>query len=223
MRILAVEDDPGILRMLERGLTAAGHQVLTASSGEDGVVLATEEGLDIVLLDISLPELSGHEVLARIRSRRPALPVLMLTARDDLDNKVRALDAGADDYLTKPFAFEELLARIRALTRRTDQASSGALEVGDVRLDLLGRRAWRADRPIELSNREFTLLEYLLRHPGQVLSRTQILLAVWEYDADPSSNVVDVYIRYVRRKLGEPSPITTVRGAGYRYDPPGDR
>lgn len=220
MRILAVEDDPGILRMLERGLTAAGHHVLTADSGEDGAVLANEEGLDIVLLDISLPELSGHEVLARIRSRRPALPVLMLTARDDLDNKVRALDAGADDYLTKPFAFEELLARIRALTRRTDQASAGALEVGDVRLDLLGRRAWRADRPIELSNREFTLLEYLLRHPGQVLSRTQILFAVWEYDADPSSNVVDVYIRYVRRKLGEPSPITTVRGAGYRYDPP---
>ena len=221
MRILAVEDDPGILRMLERGLTAAGHQVLTADTGEDGAMMATEEGLDIVLLDISLPELSGHEVLARIRSRRPALPVLMLTARDDLDNKVRALDAGADDYLTKPFAFEELLARIRALTRRTDQASAGALEVGDERLDLLGRRAWRADRPIELSNREFTLLEYLLRHPGQVLSRTQILFAVWEYDADPSSNVVDVYIRYVRRKLGEASPITTVRGAGYRYDPPG--
>ncbi|HSI99767.1 MAG TPA: response regulator transcription factor [Patescibacteria group bacterium] len=220
MRILAVEDDPGILRMLERGLAAAGHQVLTAENGEDGALLATEEGVDVVLLDISLPELSGHEVLARIRARRPALPVLMLTARDDLDNKVRALDAGADDYLTKPFAFEELLARIRALTRRTDQASAGALEVGDVRLDLLGRRAWRDDRPIELSNREFTLLEYLLRHPGQVLSRTQILFAVWEYDADPSSNVVDVYIRYVRRKLGEPSPITTVRGAGYRYDPP---
>jgi DNA-binding response OmpR family regulator len=220
MRILAVEDDPAILRMLERGLAAAGHQVLTAASGEDGAVLATEEGVDVVLLDLSLPELSGHEVLARIRARRPALPVLMLTARDDLDSKVRALDAGADDYLTKPFAFEELLARIRALTRRTDQASAGALGVGDVRLDLLGRRAWRRERPIELSNREFTLLEYLLRHPGQVLSRTQILFAVWEYDADPSSNVVDVYIRYVRRKLGEPSPITTVRGSGYRYDPP---
>lgn len=220
MRILAVEDDPAILRMLERGLTAAGHQVLTAENGEDGAMLAVDESVDVVLLDISLPELSGHDVLTRIRARRPALPVLMLTARDDLDNKVRALDAGADDYLTKPFAFEELLARIRALTRRTDQATAGALEVGDVRLDLLGRRAWRGERPIELSNREFTLLEYLLRHPGQVLSRTQILFAVWEYDADPSSNVVDVYIRYVRRKLGEPSPITTIRGAGYRYDPP---
>jgi DNA-binding response OmpR family regulator len=219
MRILAVEDEPAILRMLERGLTAAGHEVLTAETGEDGAILATDEGVDLVLLDISLPALSGHEVLSRIRARRPELPVLMLTARDDLDNKVRALDAGADDYLTKPFAFEELLARIRALTRRSDQASATHLEAGDVRLDLLGRRAWRGDRPVELSNREFTLLEYLLRHPSQVLSRTQILFAVWEYDADPSSNVVDVYIRYLRRKLGDPSPISTVRGAGYRYDP----
>ena len=219
MRILAVEDEPAILRMLERGLTGAGHQVLTAETGEDGAVLAVDEGVDLVLLDISLPGMSGHDVLSRIRGRRPDLPVLMLTARDDLDNKVRALDAGADDYLTKPFAFEELLARIRALTRRADQSSATELHVGDVRVDLLGRRVWRAERPVELSNREFTLLEYLLRHPGQVLSRTQILFAVWEYDADPSSNVVDVYIRYLRRKLGDPAPISTVRGAGYRYDP----
>ena len=219
MHILAIEDEPAILRMLERGLTAAGHQVMTASNGEDGAALADDDAVELVLLDISLPQLSGHEVLSRIRRRRSDLPVLMLTARDDLDNKVRALDAGADDYLTKPFAFEELLARIRALTRRTDQPSASQLEVGDVRLDLLARRAWRGDRMIELSNREFTLLEYLLRHPNQVLSRTQILFAVWEYDADPSSNVVDVYIRYLRRKLGDPSPITTMRGAGYRYDP----
>jgi DNA-binding response OmpR family regulator len=218
MRILAVEDEPAILRMLERGLTAAGHQVLAAETGEDAATLAIDEGVDLVLLDITLPGLSGHDVLTRIRARRPELPVLMLTARDDLDNKVRALDAGADDYLTKPFAFEELLARIRALTRRSDQATATLLEVGDVRLDLLGRRVWRGDRSIELSNREFTLLEYLLRHPGQVLSRTQILFAVWEYDADPSSNVVDVYIRYLRRKLGDPSRISTVRGAGYRYE-----
>ena len=218
MRILAVEDEPAILRLLDRGLTAAGHQVTTAATGQDGAVMAEDESLDIVLLDISLPELSGHDVLARIRARRPGLPVLMLTARDDLENKVRALDGGADDYLTKPFALEELLARIRALTRRSDQASAAEIEVGDVRLDLLGRRAWRNGRLIELSSREFALLEYLLRHPNQVLSRTQILFAVWEYDADPSSNVVDVYIRYLRRKLGEPSPISTLRGAGYRYD-----
>jgi DNA-binding response OmpR family regulator len=219
MRILTVEDEPAILRMLERGLTAAGHQVLTADNGEDGAVLAEDDTVDLVLLDIGLPELDGYEVLSRIRAHRPELPVLMLTARDDLVNKVRALDRGADDYLTKPFAFEELLARVRALTRRVDQASSTQIEAGDVRLDLLGRRAWRGDRIIELSNREFTLLEYLLRHPSQVLSRTQILFAVWEYDADPSSNVVDVYIRYLRRKLGDPSPISTVRGAGYRFDP----
>ncbi|MGH2383047.1 MAG: response regulator transcription factor, partial [Candidatus Limnocylindria bacterium] len=209
MRILAIEDEPAILRMLERGLVSAGHQVMTAANGEDGAVLAEDESVDLVLLDISLPELSGHEVLSRIRHRQSDIPVLMLTARDDLDNKVRALDAGADDYLTKPFAFEELLARIRALTRRADQSSASQVEVGDVRLDLLARRAWRGERVIELSNREFTLLEYLLRHPNQVLSRTQILFAVWEYDADPSSNVVDVYIRYLRRKLGDPSPITT--------------
>ncbi len=222
MRILAIEDDPAILRMLERGLAAAGHQVLTAESGEDGALLAVDEAVDVVLLDITLPELGGHEVLGRIRARRPELPVLMLTARDDLESKVRALDGGADDYLTKPFAFEELLARIRAMTRRSDQASATALEVGDVRLDLLGRRAWRGERAIELSNREFALLEFLLRHAGQVLSRTQILFGVWEYDADPSSNVVDVYVRYLRRKLspgGEPSPIVTMRGAGYRLDP----
>ena len=218
MRILAIEDDPAVLRMLDRGLSAAGLQVLTAETGEDGAMLANEEDVDLVLLDLGLPALSGHAVLARIRARRPSLPVLVLTARDDLDNKVRALDAGADDYLTKPFAFEELLARIRALTRRGDQASASKLEVGDVRLDLLARRAWRGERVIELSNREYTLLEYLLRHPAQVLSRNQILFAVWEYDADPTSNVVDVYIRYLRRKLGEPSPISTVRGAGYRYE-----
>jgi DNA-binding response OmpR family regulator len=221
MRILAIEDDAAILRMLERGLAGAGHQVTTASSGEDGAVLAEDESVDLVLLDISLPRMSGHDVLSRLRARRPNLPVVMLTARDDLDNKVRALDRGADDYLTKPFAFEELLARIRAVTRRGDQPAASQIEVGDVRLDLLARRAWRGERVIELSSREFSLLEYLLRHPGQVLSRSQILFAVWEYDADPSSNVVDVYVRYLRRKLGEPSPISTVRGAGYRYEPVG--
>jgi DNA-binding response OmpR family regulator len=220
MRILAIEDEPAILRMLERGLSAAGHQVVTAETGVDGAILAEDDAVELVLLDISLPELDGYAVLARIRSRRPDLPVVMLTARDDLSNKVRALDGGADDYVTKPFAFEELLARIRALERRADQVTATDLVIGDVRLDLLGRRAWRAGRLIELSNREYVLLEYLMRHDGQALSRTQILYAVWEYDADPTSNVVDVYIRYLRRKLGEPTPIDTVRGVGYRYEAP---
>jgi DNA-binding response OmpR family regulator len=223
MRILIVEDEPSIVRFLERGLAAHGHQLVDAESGEDGVVLAADETIDFVLLDISLPGIDGHEVLRRIRATRPHLPVLMLTARDDLQNKVSALDAGADDYLTKPFAFEELLARIRALTRRADQPRSAQIEIGDLWIDLLSRRARRGQRPLELSSREFALLEYFMRRPGQVLSREQILSAIWDYAFEPGSNVVDVYIRYLRRKIdrpGEPSLITTIRGAGYRFDPP---
>ncbi len=223
MRILLIEDDPAIARFVERGLQAHGHQVLTAADGEQGAFLALDDAVELVLLDISLPLLDGYQVLARIRAARPALPVMMLTARDDVRHKVEALDAGADDYLTKPFAFAELLARIRALARRADQAQSSTIEAGDVRLDLLARRAWRGNQPIDLSSREFALLEYLMRHTGQVLSRQQILSAIWEYDFDPDSNIVDVYIRYLRRKLDrpdEPSLITTVRGAGYRFEPP---
>jgi DNA-binding response OmpR family regulator len=223
MRILIVEDESAIVRFLERGLAAHGHQVLSAETGEDGVVLAADETVDFVLLDISLPGMDGHEVLRRIRARRSHLPVLMLTGRDDLQDKVSALDAGADDYLAKPFAFEELLARIRALTRRGDQPRSARVEIGDLWIDLLSRRARRGQRPLELSSREFALLEYFMRRPGQVLSREQILSAIWDYAFEPGSNVVDVYVRYLRRKIdrpGEPSLITTVRGIGYRFDPP---
>ena len=223
MRVLIVEDEPGIVRMLERGLAAHGYQCVTADNGEDGVRLANEETVELVLLDIMLPGLDGQEVLRRIRARRPGLPVLMLTARDDLENKVSALDGGADDYLTKPFAFEELLARMRVLTRRADQPQASRLEAGDLKIDLLSHRVWRGDKRIELSSREFALLEYFMRHPGQVLSRQQILSAIWDYAFDPGSNVVDVYVRYLRRKIdrpGEPSAIATVRGAGYRFEPP---
>ena len=222
MRVLTVEDDPEVLRLLERGLTAAGYRVTTANNGHDAVELAQDEGVDVVLLDITMPGLDGHEVLGRIRAQRRGLPVLMLTARDDLPYKIRALDGGADDYLTKPFAFEELLARIRALTRRNDQPSGVVLEAGTLRLDLLARQTWRGEVLIELSNREFALLEYFIRHPNQVLSRSQIMFAVWEDDYEPASNVIDVYVLYLRRKLwpaGEPSPIVTARGAGYRFDP----
>ncbi|QYJ16414.1 Transcriptional regulatory protein TcrA [Rubrobacter xylanophilus DSM 9941] len=223
MRILIVEDEPGIVRMLERGLSAQGYACLSAEDGETGLRMALEEDVDVVLLDIMLPGLDGREVLRRLRLRRPGLPVLMLTARDEVETKVGSLDAGADDYLTKPFAFEELLARIRALVRRADQPESTILRAGDLKVDLLAHRVWRAGRQIELSSREFSLLEYLMRHPRQVLSRQQILSAVWDYAFDPGSNVVDVYVRYLRRKIdrpGEPSLITTVRGAGYRFDPP---
>lgn len=223
MRVLIIEDEPGIIRFLERGLAAHGYRALSAETGEDGVRLAVEEEVDAVLLDIALPGINGHQVLGKIRAEKPGLPVLMLTARDDLENKVSALDGGADDYLTKPFAFEELFARIRALTRRADQPHSSDIEMGDLRVDLLSRRVWRGERHIDLSSREFALLEYFMRHPGQVLSRQQILSSIWDYAFDPGSNVVDVYVRYLRRKLdrsGEPSLISTVRGSGYRFDPP---
>ena len=223
MRILLIEDEPAVARMVERGLTAHGHQVLIAETGEDGVLFVATEAVDLVLLDIMLPDHDGHKVLAEIRCRRSDLPVIMLTARDDLGSKVTALEGGADDYVTKPFAFEELLARVRALTRRSDQKQASTIECGDLRIDLLSHRVWRGERPVDLSRREFALLEYFARHPGQLLSRQQILSAVWEYDFEGESNVVDVYVRYLRQKLDrldEPSLFTTVRGSGYRFDPP---
>jgi DNA-binding response OmpR family regulator len=221
MLILIVEDEPAIARFLKRGLNAHGHRVLCAYDGEEGTRLAVEEPVDFVLLDISLPRLDGREVLRRIRLRRPDLPVLMLTARDDTRNKVGALDAGADDYLTKPFVFEELLARIRALTRRSGQPAAAQIQTDDLRIDLLSRHAWRKDKRIDLSSREFALLEYFMRHNGQVLSRQQILSAIWDYDFEPASNVVDVYVRHLRNKVDPPngpSSIQTIRGAGYRFD-----
>jgi two-component system OmpR family response regulator len=223
MRILLIEDEAAIARMIERGLSAHDHLVLTAETGEDGLLFVETEPIDLVLLDIRLPGISGHEVLAGIRSLRSDLPVIMLTVHDDVKTKVSALDAGADDYITKPFAFDELLARIRSLTRRTDQRRPSAIEYGDLRIDLLSHRVWRNGQSIELSRREFALLEYFARHQRQLLSRQQILAAVWEYDFEGESNIVDVYVRYLRHKLdelGTPSLFTTVRGRGYRFDPP---
>ena len=223
MKVLVIEDEAPIVRALERGFGASGDLVVSADNGEDGIALAMDRTVDFVLLDISLPGRDGHQVLARIRAVRPDVPVLMLTARDDLENKVNALNAGADDYVTKPFAFEELLARMGALSRRAEPSGS-TLEAGDLRVNLLSHRAWRGGKEIELSSREFTLLEFLMRNPRQVLSRQQILSAVWDYDFDPGSNVLNVYVRYLRSKidrLEEPSLISTVRGVGYRFDPPG--
>jgi DNA-binding response OmpR family regulator len=224
MRILAIEDEPAIVRVLQRGLKAHGHVLLAARSGEEGVAFAASEPVDLILLDIALPGQDGHKTLAQLRAARRDVPIIMLTARDDLANKVSALEAGADDYLTKPFALEELVARIRALTRRSDhaQSTSTVLEIGDVKLDLASRRCWRGSVAVELSRTEFALLEYFLRNAGRLLTRQQILSAIWEYDFDPESNLVDVYVRYLRRKLdraGEPSLITTLRGSGYRLDP----
>ena len=223
MRILIVEDDPAIARFLERGLAAHGHQSVSADNGHDGVIMAADESVDFVLLDIMLPGMDGQEVLRRIRARRPNLPVLMLTARDEVRDKVTALDSGADDYLTKPFDLEELLARMRALVRRADQPEASRIVMGDLKMDLRSHRVWRGEKSVELSSREFALLEYFVRNSGQVLSRQQILSAVWDYAFDPGSNVVDVYVSYLRNKLdrrGDPSLISTVRGAGYRFEPP---
>lgn len=220
MHVLIVEDDERISSFLQRGLAGQGHQVTLAADGDDGLELALDPHVELVILDLGLPRRDGQEVLTRLRQERRSLPVLVLTARDALDEKVRALDAGADDYLTKPFALDELLARVRALSRRSDQSSSDVIELSGVRLELHSRRVEAHGGMVDLSTREFALLEYLMRHPGQVMSRTQILAAVWGYDFDPLSNVVDVYVRYLRRKIdqtGGPSLIETVRGAGYRF------
>ncbi|TCJ18126.1 response regulator transcription factor [Rubrobacter taiwanensis] len=223
MRILIVEDEPAIVEALKSGLTAHGYRCISVDNGEDAVLRATTEEVDLVLLDLMLPGIDGRTVLNRIRVRRPDLPVLVLTARDDLASKVSVLDSGADDYLTKPFAFEELLARIRALLRRPDQPQANLIEAGELRMDLLSHRVWRGGEQIELSSREFDLLEYFMRHPRQLLSRQQILSSIWNYSFDPGTNVVDVYVGYLRKKIdrpGAPTLITTVRGAGYRFDPP---
>jgi DNA-binding response OmpR family regulator len=220
MRIVVVEDDDRIASFVARGLAAQGHQVMTASNGLDGIEIASEPDVDLVILDLGLPDIDGTDVLSHLRRSGGTPPVLVLTARDAISDKVAVLDRGADDYLTKPFALDELLARVRVLARRSDQPTAARLEQAGLLLDLGARRASRDGRTIELSAREFSLLAYLMRNAGQVLSRVQILAAVWEYDFDPQSNVVDVYVRYLRNKVdqpGEASLIETVRGAGYRF------
>jgi DNA-binding response OmpR family regulator len=218
VRIVVVEDDERIASFVARGLTAQGHQVMTAATGLDGLELAADPEVDLVILDLGLPDIDGTDVLSRIRRSGGTPPVLVLTARDAIADKVDVLDRGADDYLTKPFALDELLARVRVLGRRADQPAAGRLERAGLMLDLAARRASRDGRVIDLSAREFALLAYLMRNAGHVVSRVQILAAVWDYDFDPQSNVVDVYVRYLRNKVdvpNEPSLIQTVRGSGY--------
>jgi two-component system, OmpR family, response regulator len=220
MNILVVEDEALITEFLRRGLEAEGYAVETAVRGEDALPCLRARPPDLVILDVMLPGIDGFEVLSTIRATDPELPVIMLTARGDVDDRVRGLDLGATDYLGKPFAFAELLARIRARTRSPAPNGTPAslLSVGSVTLDLLTREADIDGRRVELSAREFALLAYLMRHPGQVLSRQQILNGVWGYTFDPRSNLVDVYVGYLRRKLTAQgrSPIETVRGMGYR-------
>ena len=224
MNILAVEDDPNIASFLSRGLSAEGHAVTVATNAKEARqwVSMLHTDLDLILLDLGLPDENGRDVLRSLRSAGVTTPVIVLTARDSLSDKVAGLDAGANDYITKPFAFDELLARIRAVRRNIDQTSSSEIIVGDLKLDLLTKLAQRGGRQIELAPREWVMLELFMRHPNQILSRSQILSNVWNYSFEPGSNVVDVYVGYLRRKINLPglAPlIQTVRGAGYRLTP----
>lgn len=219
--MLIVEDEARIASFLRKGLMAEGYSCVVATNAADAVSLATTEPVDLVLLDIVLPDRSGMDVLRVLRQSRPRLPILMLTAMDDMPSKLSGLNEGADDYLTKPFNFAELLARIRAIVRR-GQAHAVELRAGDLILDLATRRAVFDQSRVELTVRESALLECLIRHPNQVLSRVQLLSNVWPYESTAESNVVDVYIRYLRRKVPWPPgvAIETVRGAGYRLAVP---
>jgi two-component system, OmpR family, response regulator len=223
MRVLVVEDDPDMASVLRRGLGEEGWDVDVAGTGQAGLQLALTGSADVVVLDLGLPGLDGLTVLARLRQCGGPMPVLVLTARDGVDDRVRGLDQGADDYLVKPFAFPELLARLRALTRRAGHGEAAeVLVVGDLELDPAGRSARCAGRPLLLSATELALLECFMREPGRVLSRQQLLDLVWDPAFAPASNVVDVYVGYLRAKVDRPfgrHSLQTVRGLGYRLMP----
>jgi DNA-binding response OmpR family regulator len=218
-RVLLVEDEPGIVDFVKRGLEGEGFHVQAALDGIEGERLALRGGFDAIVLDLMLPGRSGFEILASVQRATPSVPVIVLTARGELEDRVAGLDAGAVDYLVKPFSLAELVARVRAQLRVLAQASASVLSGEDIEVDLLSRNVRRAGRSVALSTTEFELLVYLLRHHGQVVSREQILSSVWGYEHDPATNVVDVYVGYLRRKLGgpsDPAPIFTVRAVGYR-------
>jgi DNA-binding response OmpR family regulator len=222
--VAVIEDEPGILDFVSRGLAASGLTVCTAVDGEAGLVLALNEEIDLIVLDLMLPRLSGREILDQLAERRPGLPVIVLTARGEIEDRVDGLRAGAVDYLVKPFAFAELEARVQAHLRVARQMPVTDLRVGPLALNLLERRVTLGGEQIKLSNTEFDLLRYFMHNPGQVLTREQILRTVWGYEHDPATNGVDVYVGYLRRKLtrenGPAMTISTVRSRGYRLDDP---
>jgi len=224
LRVLLIEDEPGMVQFIQQGLQEQGFSVDTAQDGETGLEAALLSEYDVLVLDIMLPVMDGLQVLQDLRDRGVKTPVLLLTAKSEIEDRVRGLDQGADDYLVKPFAFSELLARLRALVRRPPLQNNPVLELGDLTMDVAAHTVRRSVQLIELSPREFALLELLLRHPHQVLSRTQIAERVWNLDYYTGTNVVDVYIGYLRRKIdrGFDYPlIHTVRGIGYRASPEG--
>jgi two-component system, OmpR family, response regulator len=219
MRVLVVEDEVRMAGLLERALREEGHAVDVAADGPEGLWLATENAYGAIVLDLTLPGLDGFELCRRLRESGRWVPVLMLTARDAVGDRVRGLDAGADDYLVKPFSLLELAARLRALARRDDRSRPVILTEADLKLDPAAKQAWRSDIELRLSPKEFSLLELFLRHPGRVLTRSQIIEEVWDFAYDGGSNVVDQYVNYLRRKVDVPfgrHDIETVRGMGYR-------
>jgi DNA-binding response OmpR family regulator len=218
-RILIVEDEPRISSFLEKGLSSSGFAPTVTHSGNDALLMTQTGEFDLVILDIGLPDKDGFDVLEELRGRDKRIPVIILTARDSVSDTVHGLEGGADDYVPKPFRFEELLARVRARLREDRTPEATVLRVGDAALDLRTRRISHGDRVVELSAREFALAEIMFRHPGQVLTREQLLSNVWGYDYDPGSNIVDVYVGYLRKKLGG-RLIKTVRGVGYRLEEP---
>jgi two-component system OmpR family response regulator len=225
VRVLVVEDEARMAGLLKRALQEEGHAVDIASDGPEGLWLATENAYEAIVLDVMLPGLDGIQLCRRLRESGSWVPVLLLTARDSVGDRVRGLDAGADDYLVKPFSLLELAARLRALARRGDRPRPAVLAEGDLRLDPATKRAWRAGTEVQLTPKEFALLEFFLRHPGRVLTRSQIIEAVWDFAYDGGSNVVDQYVKYLRRKVDVPfgrHDIETVRGMGYRLRPAGD-
>ncbi|MBA2380875.1 MAG: response regulator transcription factor [Chloroflexi bacterium] len=219
MRILVVEDTPKMAGLLRRGLTEEGYAVDVVGTGVDAVWLATEQSFDAIVLDVVLPDIDGFEVCRRLRREHRWAPLLMLTAKDDVSDRVRGLDSGADDYLTKPFAFEELFARVRSLVRRGPHERSPVLEVGDLALDPAEHSVRRGDRLVDLTPREFALLHYLMQHPREALTRARLLEHVWDFAFEGDPNIVDVYIGYLRDKIDRPfkrASVETVRGVGYR-------
>jgi two-component system OmpR family response regulator len=226
MRILIVEDESKLANLLRRGFAKEGMAADIAGDGEEALWKAEATDYDAIVLDLMLPGVDGFEVCRRLRAAEVWAPILMLTARDAVEDRVKGLDRGADDYLTKPFSYAELLARLRALVRRGKSERPTVIEIGELRLEPATRRVWRGEREIELSPKEFSLLETFMRRPGEVLSRFQLLEHAWDYDYENRSNVVDAYVRLLRRKIDKPfgvESLETVRGAGYRLREDGGR
>jgi heavy metal response regulator len=218
MRILVAEDERKVASFIRQGLGEEGYAVDVASNGEEGLAMARDGVHDLIILDIGLPKMNGLQVLQELRRRKVTTPVLLLTVRATIEDKVLGLDAGADDYLTKPFAFQELVARVRALLRRRTEGGPAVLQFADLTLDPARHTAFRGGQKIDLTAKEFALLDYFMRNPGRVLTRTMIIEHVWDYDFDTGTNVVDVYVNYLRKKIDsdrEPKLIHTIRGVGY--------